>query len=378
MLRRALRMAIIIGLLLLTATGCWDQRELEERAIVLAIGIDVSEEKPGQIQLSFQVPIPLKIAGAAGGGGGDGDVVHILKGTGRTVLEAYDEIQKQVNQQVFFGHTRVLALSEEIAKQGLERITDPFHRGPQIRRLLWPLVVKGRAIDLLTSNPELEQIPTVYLLTMIENGVQLRMIPEITLGGLYVRKSSKSEELFLNYFEAFEKKMEWEGIVVFKDDKMVGQLSTLQTSIFMQLWNGKSNFYVTFPYDEKEEDLVTLLIQTDKVEKKISREQGVVKAKLHIFAEADLSGKPFPGSFAGQEAIRKLEQATETYLEERAKEIIASLQNEYQSDIIGLGSEIKAYYPEIWDEIKDTDYFKQLDIEVSYELKLRRLGMLSF
>lgn len=100
-------------------TGCWDRRELEERTSVLAVAVDIVEGREDLYKMTVQIPIPIKIAGSSGqGGGGNSDAVKIMSVTGRTVTDAANNLQLRLNQKLFLGHTRVLAISEEVAKEG--------------------------------------------------------------------------------------------------------------------------------------------------------------------------------------------------------------------------------------------------------------------
>jgi spore germination protein KC len=66
---------LILMIILISCTGCWDRRELEERISVVAVSIDrvePSEDGKPMYLVSIQSPIPLKIAGGAEGSGGGG------------------------------------------------------------------------------------------------------------------------------------------------------------------------------------------------------------------------------------------------------------------------------------------------------------------
>ncbi|MBP1154578.1 MULTISPECIES: hypothetical protein [unclassified Paenibacillus] len=128
-----------------------------------------------------------------------------MSSTGLTVVDAFNNMQKRLNQQLFYGHTRIIAIGEEIAKEGVKDVTDAFRRDPQLRRLLWPVVVKGEVAGLLRASPELEQIPTtVFLMSLIETGDESGRIPDMNLGKFYINLSSSISHPYLNYFEVNE------------------------------------------------------------------------------------------------------------------------------------------------------------------------------
>jgi spore germination protein KC len=60
MKNRAILFAILICLIT-TSAGCWDQVELDKRAIIVAIGVDKAE-KAGEITLTLQSIIPSRLS----------------------------------------------------------------------------------------------------------------------------------------------------------------------------------------------------------------------------------------------------------------------------------------------------------------------------
>ncbi len=371
---RGVRIALLLGLMALLLPGCWDQREIEERTSVVAIGIDRHESDPKLLTVSVQIPIPIKIAGSSGGGG-SGDPVRVMSASGRTLIEAFNNLQRRVNQQLFYGHTRVIAIGEEMAKSGLNDVMDAFRRDPQIRRLLWPIVVKGKAVELLGAKPELEQIPTVFIMSLIQNGAETGRIPDTNLGKFYINLSSPSEHPFLNYVEAGAAGVKWSGIAVFKEDKMLGDLDDQATWSFMRIAERQNGGPIVFPYKGDDERLVSFTTDTTKVDESYWLEHGRVHAKFTVSVEGDLIGKTFDTNFSDPREIAELERGASDYLEEEARKLLDTLQREYDADILGVGSKLRAYHQRIWKQVRDTDYFAEADIDVVYDVKLRRTGM---
>lgn len=362
-------------ILLTLLTGCWDQREIEERTSVVAIGIDSVEGDPMLIEVSVQVPIPLKIAGSGGGAGGGGDPVKIFSATGRTPIEAFTNLQKQANQKLFYGHTRIIAIGEDLARVGVNSVMDTFRRDPQIRRLLWPLIVKGKASDLLRIKPEVEQIPTVYIMSMIENGVKTGQIPDMNLGKFYISLSSKSRQPYLNYVEARKDDIKWSGVAVFRRDKMVGTLNESEAWMMMRIREEKVGGPIVFSYQEDPEKLVSFDMNTIQTDERFSYEDGRVHAAFKVFVEGDLIGKTFATDFSDLNEIKDLEGYAELFLEKETKKMVYRLQKEYTADILGIGNKLKAYHPDIWSRIRWPEDFAEAVITVIYDVKLRRTGM---
>ncbi|RNB56972.1 Ger(x)C family spore germination protein [Brevibacillus gelatini] len=359
-------------------TGCWDRRELEERTSVLAIAVDMVEGHEGLYRLTVQIPIPLKIAGSSGQGGGNADAVKIMSVTGRTILDANNNLQIRLNQKLFLGHTRVLAVSEEVARKGIRDIMDTFRREPQIRRLLWPIVVKGEAATLLRFKPQLGQIPVVFLMDLIENGAKMGTIPDQTLGDYFSQTSNKAMQPFLNYVEASTTEVRWRGVAVFSDHKMVGTLNAVQSWSFLQLRNEERGGDVIIPLPGTNNGYVTFrphFVKT-RLDLKRRKNKGPHAAMFSCELEGDIVEVTAVMKMPPEEFIRQMQRLIKKEMDKRAKKLFHQLQKEYNSDVLKLGLALRAHhYRDYWQKHDWKKDFKNFPIDVDYTIKIRRLGM---
>ncbi|MGI6669258.1 MAG: hypothetical protein ACOX4M_07655 [Acetivibrionales bacterium] len=62
-IRYTLVLVLLLNLFLLT--GCFDQREIDELAYPMAIGLDVGEAN--ELRMTLQLAVPISIGGGSGG-----------------------------------------------------------------------------------------------------------------------------------------------------------------------------------------------------------------------------------------------------------------------------------------------------------------------
>ena len=365
-------------------TGCWDRRELEERTSVLAIAVDVVEGREDLYKLTVQIPIPIKIAGSSGqGGGGNADAVKIMSVTGKTILDANNNLQLRLNQKLFLGHTRVLAISEEVAKKGIGDIMDSFRREPQIRRLMWPIVVKGEAATLLKIKPQLAQIPVVFLMDLIENGAKMGTIPDQTLGDYFNQTSNKTMQPFLNYVQASETEVRWKGIAVFRGHKMVGALNDIQSWSLLQLRNEDRGGDIIIPLPNQKGGYVTFRphFVKKKLELKGSHIAGEKNHNGHAAAffcelQGDIVEVTADLKLPPEKFIKQMQVLIKKEMENRAQKLFQQLQKDYNSDILKLGLALRAHhYRDYWEKHDWERDFKNFPVRAVYTIKIRRLGM---
>jgi spore germination protein KC len=205
--------------------GCWDRIEIEERAVILGIAVDLSKEGDEEdevphykdrafvppsgkmIKVTVQVAVPGRIplgpgeGGQGGGGGTQGQTVWALEVTGHTMEDALANLQQQISAPLFFGHLRIIVVSEAYARNGLGTVTDFLRRNSEIRRTSYLVVSKGNAAELMRAAPQLERVPTLYLQSTLEHAVKMGKFPRNEIGRFWSNSSKKGQEGFLAYLE---------------------------------------------------------------------------------------------------------------------------------------------------------------------------------
>ncbi|MEW9671909.1 Ger(x)C family spore germination protein [Ammoniphilus sp. 3BR4] len=372
-------MASALGVfLLLFAAGCWDRQEIEERTSVVAVALDQSKEGKGLLRLTVQIPIPKKIAGsgASGGAGGGGrEAVRVMSATGYTLSEASRNLQKRLNQEIFYGHTRIIAVGEDLAREGIDTVVDALRRTPQIRRLLWPVVVKGEALQLLQSNPRLEQIPMMYLMDLLNNNAKMGTIPDVSLGRFFIHLSDSSREPGMNMVEATSDEVKWVGLAIFEESKMIGQLDPREVVSLLQIRDEKIGGTIEGACEGEGGKKVAFSPKTIKTEKKYRKRAGEMGVQVKVRLEGDIMESQCSTDLAKQETLRDIQMELEAEMEQRADRLLRHLQKEVKQDLFAFGMDIRAKHPDWWDPKKWEEEFLNMKMDVKYEILIRRTGM---
>jgi spore germination protein KC len=365
---------VLISLILLS--GCWDMREIEERIAVVAIGVDKGEED-NELRVSVQIPVPINIAGGKGGGGGGAEPVQVVSANGRTFLDAFRKLQMKVNQELFYGHTRIIVFSEEVAREGINDVIDSLRREPQVRRLLWPVIIREKdAVELLNFKPKLEQVPTVFLMSMIQGQSKAERLSGTTLGDVYIdlSNSTKQPRMIAVDLEN-EEEVELSGLAVFRGDQLVGFLDKIETMDWLRLTQKRDGGKFSIDIDEnnyvsmRPEDLVT--------DYEFLYKDGKVLVNITCDFNGSLIEATMPLDLDKRENMRRIEQKIEKELEKRSMKMIRKVQTEFESDVLNFGEKLKAYHYDIWEKINWETEFPDAKISVKYEVDIVRTGMTS-
>ena len=106
----------LTGLLLLTllVTGCWDRREPELLAFVLAVGLD-KDPTTEEYKIVAQIYNPLAMAQEMGGGGSQKKPAWVIEARGKTPYEARQNLAPKSSRELFWAHTGIVLLGENLA-----------------------------------------------------------------------------------------------------------------------------------------------------------------------------------------------------------------------------------------------------------------------
>lgn len=378
---------VLLTLVLITPllSGCWDRLELEERTSVVAMAIDrvVNEENQQPlIKISVQIPIPIKIVGSGGGGEGGKNAVKVMSATGFSLLDAMRNLQNRLNQQLFYGHTRVLAVSEDVAREDMAGIVDSLRRNPQMRRLLWLVVTPGQASQLLQADPKLEQIPIVYVMDLIENGAKSGRIPDLTLGKWYMNRSSAGREPSANYVKPTSNDVKWYGLALFQDDHMVGHLAEKETDVLLQVRDEQIGADITVPcptsvqaHGQGVKKFVTA--HPKKIHSKTNIDKKGDSFRMHseVLIEVDIAESNCELDYTVEKTNRVIERAIRDEMNRRAAKLIEDVQKKFKSDVFGMGEKVRSKYYAEYQKIKWNEVFPTTTIEINYSVKIRRVGM---
>lgn len=157
---RSIRVAACLSLLAVLLTGCWDRIELNDMAFVVAIALDVEED--GKYKVAVQIPLTGKLGGPPGGESGSGGSGEYFTNyaVADSLMEAYTLLQNRMPRQLKFGHYRVLVMGEDFAREGIKGLFDLLARKSENRLSVFPIIAKGKAFDLLQTQPSLEKFPS--------------------------------------------------------------------------------------------------------------------------------------------------------------------------------------------------------------------------
>ncbi|ARK30926.1 Ger(x)C family spore germination protein [Halalkalibacter krulwichiae] len=394
--------SFLLLLLIVCLSGCWDYSDIERRANVLGISFDIASveevEKESEIthenkqditfphesavRLTVQIAKPGSLPlGSAGEGGVTGkDTVKVIKVTGRTISDAWENLEQQVSLPLFMGHLRVLVVSDALAKAGLERFGDFWRRNPEIRRTAWMIVAEGTADKYMELEPELGRIPALYLVAVIDEAIKIGKFPEEYMGIAWTKYVSLGQEPILPFVTIKENgNIEISGLAYFRDGKLIGTTKALEIGRYMAIMGiNPGGYSVLLPF--KEED-ATIMFKSIKRKSRFRTEivNGKPKILINTHVDGEIEEVLTMDFTLTSESIREIEDALSQNAKESFMNLIAQTQKN-QSDIFGFGEHFRAKHRQYWNQHVKTkekwgEIYQDLGVELKVTASIKRIGM---
>ncbi|MTI66421.1 MAG: hypothetical protein FH753_07450 [Firmicutes bacterium] len=158
---------ILIIILNIFLTGCWDSNEIEELGIILGIAIDkpksseakekekkeAGEHKLGnrsRFTLTQQYVIPKAIKGSTEYGGTHTKPYSNVSSEGDSMHQILRQFASLTSRRSFYKHLKVIIISEEVARSiDLRKLVNLFIRDHEMERSVEMFISKKDARDVL-------------------------------------------------------------------------------------------------------------------------------------------------------------------------------------------------------------------------------------
>lgn len=383
---------ILMAVLLALLPGCWSKKELNELAIVMAMGIDYDNEK-SNYEVSIQVMKSSEIGKSEGLASGGSSVIT-YKTVGKTIPEALQRMLSVAPRVPYLSHVRVIIFGESLARSGISDTLDFFSRNQQLRTDFFMLVSKGgKASEILDVVTSFENIPANSLyssilssekkwavtgkvthqqfITQMERQGSNPVLPGVqVVGNKEIGESAANKKRVVPF--ALLKHV---GLAVFKRDKLVGWLGEpLSKSTNYAL----NQVHTTSGYiDGPEGGVVGFEVKRTKSVIKVKLgDNNIPEFTIKMKMETDLNSVQSTVNLEKAETVEWINRKIEQKLNEYMTRDLVMIQQKYGTDVFGFGEALHRKYPKLWKQERDhwDELFKQCKITVSSKVAVRRIG----
>lgn len=417
-------------------SSCYDYKEPNDYAYIVSIGIDRGSDD-GIYNYTIQFARPSHISGGASEEGGSGkNTVSIVNVDAPSMYTAINLGNHVISKTFTLSHTKIIVISDEIAKNSITPLIDYIGRSSDIRPNVYVCISNGSAKEYLESlNPVIEINPVKYYELIFENpkasyfpkndaknlysnmksDIRQSLLPMVgkaetnkveessgqgsEIGGGEAQEESqnkenqiKRKEIPVNK-EGFEFNMkeyiageldiekanpsEAIGAAVFKKDKMIGELSSIECELYnLVTGNYKGGYAVIYSSSSPETPITVNIEQQQMPIYRINLDGENPKIEILLNLEGDFTS--VPNDFHVEKNINEFEEETSYYIQQSIIKFLRKTTDEFDSDIVGFGVFAKKFFftYDNFDNYRWNEKYKDSEFDVKVNFEIRKTGLI--
>ncbi|MBT9156260.1 MAG: Spore germination protein B3 [Firmicutes bacterium] len=385
--RKVAALLLLVGVTILL-TGCWSAQEIEDLAFVMAMGVDTD---PSGVRITYQLALPAPGGQASGGQAGGQNPVWVTSLSAPSVAEAMLRLPVILSKVPFTGHTLVVVMGEEYAREGIGELLEYLARDRQTRDRIRLTVAFGKAEDVLRVEPRVEAMPAEYLFNLLRRGEETGTIPPADLLGVRIAFANQARlQIMLpaiqpapdtangkgTQTEAGDappaSAIELKGTAVFRGDKLAGFLDQRESRGVAWLTANLRMATVSIP---REEGHIVQLANYSSARFKARKENGGYRLHARVSQDGNLTAWPHPEAGITHALLKQIEEDLAEVVADEIRSALDALQHEFNADIVGLGEQMRRLRPEYMATLDWHKAFPALIVEIEVVAAFRRIGL---
>ena len=337
---------ILLIIMCLFLSGCYNHMELNKMAMVSLIGVDYSDDK-------YNVIVEIRENKKE-----NENASLIYKGSGDSLIGALKNISFSVNKALYFIDLDTVVLSEVAANSKLDFIMDYLTRENNVG-VNFNIVIDNDIEKTIEIVKKKEKIVGNYIKDIIESefnntiNIKFNDFLENYISGYYniILPKISDDKTDIKVSEA----------VIFSKEKMVNEINIQMIQIYNMI-NG-DNKLTLFPVNYEDKEFVFKVINSSS---DITYEDDKFKINLKILG---IFNETEALNLNNKENVKKIISLVKDKIKEDTKEFITILIDN-NADVLGFK---KKYYNAKRDKIND---IKDINYEVNVQVKLDRKGLI--
>lgn len=347
---------LIIILTLLLCTGCFDYKEINDLAIINAIGVDYEND---------EYVITLEILNDQIDKDSSKITSYTKVGHGKNLTSAIENAADKLSKQLIFNHIKLMILSKSIIEEKFENIIDLFLRNTYFRENFYVIsATKNKPETLLNHTTNEAPIASTAITDTLEsisyssNTNVLKkfdeMVEEVITYGIdtcFSNITLKDNEFIVD------------GMSIFNNYSYKSNLNNEYVKIYNLLTDNFDRPTYTINYDNLS---FTTAINNGKINTEIK--SGTINVTGNLMGRIIDNGPEF--NIRDPKNLERIDNDFTNLLNKKIPEFIKVLQDN-NSDILGI---TKNYYKKT--RTKDKDYWLKLDIKSNIKFNINKKGLI--
>ncbi|MFC5702806.1 Ger(x)C family spore germination protein [Cohnella faecalis] len=359
-------------------SGCWDRKEMDELALVMASGVDLAED--GQIEVTLQIAIPTGIPGTLQSGGKEKKPVEVISAKGEAGFEIIGKLQQQLSRRLFFGHRAVFVVGETYARNSIDQTLDVLIRLPDSRHNCYILTTQGTtAKEVLTSPYHMEFIPAIGMKNIQSGDFSVGVKIDEFMADLSIEGKMPVTGAISLIRSGNENTFQIDQAAIYRDTMLVGYLSGAELKAYKMIMDGAHNLMVTVKVESqhaKTKGTVSAEILKGGSRVRTFWRNGMPQIEVFYHATARITNNDSTLDLSKSNNLLRAESELSDEVQNAIERMIDKLQHEFKADALGFGTLFHQQHPQVWKQLKSqwNDRYPEARVDVKARIRIERMG----
>ena len=358
----------LIVFIVILLCGCQSNQEINNLSIVNSMGIDIQDNK---------YVISIQILNTNKKDENDQENMEqslVYTTTGNNISEALNNFFVKTPKKLYLGHLSLVLVSEKLAKNDINNMTDYFLRNSEVSKNFTMLVSKdGKIEDTLKKLETNTTYPTGSILGSVEvsSNVQGRGI-DVKFTKFMSDLNIKGKNPILGAISINEDNLSINHIAVFKGEKLVGYLNEDENIGYNFITDNIKNININYKCNKN--NYIGINITNSKTTMSNKFKNGKPVFYLNIDADASITEANCIDEIDNLDAVKN---EVENEIDKYVKEVIRVTKEDFNSDIFGFGRLLYqnnySYFKNIENDW-DNKIYRTLNIKTNINIRLTNKG----
>ncbi|SHJ80674.1 Ger(x)C family spore germination protein [Tepidibacter formicigenes] len=365
---------ILLSMVILILTSCWDYKDIDQKCIVQSVGIDRVD---GKIEFSGEI---TQIRSSKGGGGATTEKAQVssvykLLSYGKNFEEArinYDSVNPF---PVFLGAIRIVAFGRDFAKEGIEPYLNRIDKFYDYRKTALAVVSREKPRKLFAF-PVDKDISMGFLIEDILRSLEEKgMGLHESIGEILSYVALEEVGYLLPYVGIEEESVQYLGLAVMKDSKLIGVIPQESSEGILYLLSNKPRLteVITLPNEKENKYTVITSLKKRKIKTEYKNSRVIINIDLDLGAQ--LQYQYYTSSISNKK-IKIIENKLSQKIKRDIINNTKTSQKEFKCDYFQFAKYFKADNPKIYKNINWKEEYINSDINVDVKVEIKNLGFI--
>ncbi len=361
-LNRKILILILIILPVFT-TGCWDSLDINKQVIVTTIALDF---KDGEVY-AYAEFANIKEGKSDEKGLNENKFIYVAA-RGKTIIEARENLERKFDKRLFTTGIRTIILSENFSKEHLLEYLYRIRADELYRNKTITVITKDDPEEILKKSNEKGICAGYYIENMLDSLEKQGLSFSRPTARIVENLSSSYTGILIPCIGLQDEISSLTGYSVIFDNKVTGFIPAENSRGLIFIKNGITRFSYNVSYNDNN---LTIDVTMQKKKIKPSYENGAIKFDLEFKLKAKLKygSKKTPYGYNQKPHDEINEILTKTIKDEIIQAIDQSI-NEFNCDYLQFDDEFRIKYPTVFDSIKWEDEYPKITYNVDVKMDL--------